>query len=312
MKSWVLVFCIFLVSVGNSLAQNTQPSPTPIPRSSSNQPTNQNQRQDNRGINAAFDNLRSMELQQNAQPPNELVLREKVEPLYRKPSKKELKNLLPSQSLLTQYERFLQKPNTGIFKLSADSNCAINPQVVVATEKCLSNDIPGAGTAFSFRVNSHRVLHLSDLVLDKNVIRTGSLLQQGLMVNLGNIELDEISAQSTGLKYLIDFKPTTNNEELQKLEEKLGKGIKSEGFTYSYGLYIGDKTTFALRSIAYRSKVIRSVSGVKYNEMDYDKRKDVIVVFRVVEKDSNGDLTILWKEILRKDSPVIKIDEKEK
>ncbi|MEK7722844.1 MAG: hypothetical protein AAB336_00700, partial [Acidobacteriota bacterium] len=309
------VFCILIGSVVNSLSQNTQPAPTPpptSPRGSQNQTTNQNQRQDIRGINAAFDNLRSLEIQQNA--PKELgtVLSEEIQPLYRKPSKKELKNLLPSQSLLTQYEKFLKQSETGIFKLSADSNCAVNPQVVVATEKCLSNDIPGAGTAYSFRVKSHRILHLSDLVLDKNVIRTGSLLQQGVLVNLGNIELDEISTQTVGLKYLFDLKPVTQKEELANLEETLSKGVKSDGFIYSYGLYIEDKTTFALRSVAYRSKVMRSVSGVKYDEFDYDKRKDIVVVFRVVEKDENGDLTILWKEIARKDSPVIKIDEKNK
>ena len=46
--------------------------------------------------------------------------------------------------------------------------------------------------------------------------------------------------------------------------------------------------------------------------MNYDKRNDVTVVFRVVEKDANGDLTILWKEISRKNSPEIKLDAKGK
>jgi hypothetical protein len=135
-------------------------------------------------------------------------------------------------------------------------------------------------------------------------------MQQGVMVKLGNVELEQISAQTPGLKFLFEFKPVTSNEELANVEEKLSKGIKSDGFIYSYGLYVEDKTTFALRSIAYRGKFERAVSGVKYNEMDYDKRKDIIVVFRVVEKDATGDLTIIWKEIARKDSPVIKVDEK--
>lgn len=304
MKFWVLAFCILIVSVGNSLSQNTRPTPTPQ-RGGQNQ-TTQNPRQTNQDINAAFDNLRSIELQQNTPKGLENVLSEQIQPLYRKPSKKELKNLVPSQSVLTQYEKFLKQSETGIFKLSADSTCATNTQVVVATESCLLNDIPGAGTAYSFRVDSHRILHLSDLALEKNVIRTGSLMQQGVMVKLGNIELDEVSAQTAGLKYLFEFKAVTDNEELQKIEEKLSKGVKSDGFTYSYGLYVDNKITFALRSIAYRGKFERAISGVKYNEMDYDKRKDIIVVFRIVEKDANGDLTILWKEISRKDSPVIK------
>ena len=318
MKAWVLVFCTLIMLVGNNLAQNNQPTPTPPATQSSsrsgsqNQTNTQNQRQDDKGINAAFNNLRSLEIQQNAGKTIETILNDEIRPLYRKPSKKELTNLTPTPALFSKYENFLQQSDTGIFKISADSTCAGNLQVVVAAESCLSNNIPGAGTAYSFRVKSHRMLHLSDLVLDKNVIRTGSLLQQGLMVNLGNIELNEVSTQTVGLKYLFDFKPLTNKEELKSFEEKLSKGIKSDGFTYGYGLYVEDKTTFALRSIAYRGKFQRSISGVKYNEMDYDKRTDIIVVFRIVEKDAKGDLTILWKEISRKDSPVIKIDEKNK
>ena len=180
---------------------------------------------------------------------------------------------------------------------------------MVATEKCLLNDIPGAGTAYSFRVKSHRLLHLSDLILEKDIIKTDSVLQQGILVKLGSIKLQEVSLQTDGMKFLLDFKPALNKEELQKNDELLGKGIKAEGFTYAYGLFVEDKATYALRSIAYRGKVPRSISGVKYNEMDYDKRKDLVVAFTVIEKDPNGNVTVIWKVIQVKDSP--KLDSKE-
>jgi hypothetical protein len=132
------------------------------------------------------------------------------------------------------------------------------------------------------------------------------------MVNLGNVELEEVSARTSGLKYLFELKAATSKEELLEIDQNLVKGVKSEGFSYGYGFYAEDKTTFALRSIAYRGKILRSISGVNYNEMDFDKRKDIIVVFRIIEKEANGDITILWKEISRQDSPVIKIEEKNK
>ncbi len=217
MRSCVLAIGVLVVLVGSSLAVNGQtPSTTPPPQPNPGGQTRTDPRLDARKINAGFENLRSLEIIQNPQMTKEDILRQVVDPLYRKPSKKELKNLLPSDAILTQYKNFLQQSDTGIFKLSADSNCDANLKVVVANEGCVLNNIPGAGTAYSFRVKSHRMLHLSDLVLDKNVIRTGSLLQQGIMVNLGNIELDKISAESAGLKYLVDFEPSTNNEELQK------------------------------------------------------------------------------------------------
>lgn len=310
MKSWILVFGILICSVCNGLSQNNQTSSSSSSSSSSSQSSSgggQMTMQDQKQINSRFDNLRAVELQQNAGKPMQRILDEEIRPLYRKPNKKELANLTPSQSLLTQYEKFLKQPDTGIFKLSADSTCAANAQVVVATETCLSNNIPGAGTAYSFRVESHRMLHLSDLVLEKDVIRTGSLMQQGLLVNLGNIELDQISLQTPGLKYLLEFNPSMKQEEIQTFEEKLSKGIKADGFIYGYGLYVENQKTFALRSIAYRGKFQRAVSGVTYNEMEFDKRKDIVVVFRIVEKDANGDLTILWRELQTKDSPKIEL-----
>jgi hypothetical protein len=324
MDKWMLTFCLLVTGFLDCPGQTNQTAPptsSTSPPATSTQPSSSGNtgragqitdRRQLERIDRAFEALRNLEIPQKMERSPASIMSEEIHPLYRKPGKKELKNLLPSRSLLAQYEKFLQEPETGIFKLSAESSCALSTQVVVATEKCLSVNIPGAGTAYSFRAKSHRMLHLSDLILDKNVIKTDSLLQQGLMVNLGNIELDQVSAQTAGMKYLFDLKPAANKEELLSLNEKLSQSVKADGFTYSFGLYVEDKTTFALRSIAYRGKIRRSISGFKYNEMDFDKRKDIIVVFRIIEKDPNGDITVLWKEIFRQDSPVIKIDDQDK
>ena len=139
MKAWVLVFCTLIMLVGNNLAQNSQPTPTPPATQSSsrsgsqNQTNTQNQRQNDQEINAAFNNLRSLEIQQNAGKTIETILNDEIRPLYRKPSKKELTNLTPSPALLTKYDKFLQQSDTGIFKISADSTCAGNSQVVIGS-----------------------------------------------------------------------------------------------------------------------------------------------------------------------------------
>jgi hypothetical protein len=85
------------------------------------------------------------------------------------------------------------------------------------------------------------------------------------------------------------------------------RGIRRDGFLYRRGLFIVENTTFALRSIAYEGKHYRAINGLTYNEFDYDKRNDVIVVFRIVEKDEAGNVTILWKELSEKNSPKLKI-----
>jgi hypothetical protein len=71
-------------------------------------------------------------------------------------------------------------------------------------------------------------------------------------------------------------------------------------------LPVADNTTYALRSIAYQGTIMRSIQTLTYNELDVDKRRDVIVVFRVVKRDADGSVTILWKELSNKNAPKLK------
>lgn len=326
MKLWILGFFILLMIFGLCPAQENQKLPTAsqsAPSASSsvetapannNSKKNKNTYQEQRRqtqLGKSFQDLSRLEMPDDFRISARAASLE-IQSLYRKPNKKELKNLMPSPELLSKYDKFLQQPNTGIFKLSGDSSCSINEKVIVATENCLEKDIPGAGTAYSFRVKSHRLLHLADVILDKDIIRSDGIIQQGIMVNLGDLELESVSAQTDGIKFLLDFKPSTTVEDLQKTDQELGDGIKADGFIYQYGFYADDKTTFALRSIAYRNKIPRSVSGFRYNEMDFDKRKDILVVFRIIEKETNGDITVLWKELFQQDSPKLNLTKKDK
>jgi hypothetical protein len=52
---------------------------------------------------------------------------------------------------------------------------------------------------------------------------------------------------------------------------------------------------------------LRSIDGITYNELDYDKRRDVIVAFRVVDRDGTGNLTLLWKKLRDTGSPTLRI-----
>jgi hypothetical protein len=49
--------------------------------------------------------------------------------------------------------------------------------------------------------------------------------------------------------------------------------------------------------------VPRAVRGISYNELDFDKRRDVIVAFRVVRMDPDGSISILWKQLADGESP---------
>jgi hypothetical protein len=230
-----------------------------------------------------------------------------VQSMYRKPSKTELEILSPSKASTEEYAEFLKQPHTGILKLNADFRCAQNTEVVSADENCSKYKlIPGGGTAYSFRFNSHRILRLSDLILQKNVLRTEGILQQGIMVDLGDIPIRDVNAATPGLKFLVMFEPSNKKSDTEKLSRLLNNGIWSDGFLYRLSFYAKINRTFALRSVAFEGNYLRVYDGAAYDELVFDKRKDVLVVFRIVDIDLDGNTTIVWKELGRHDVPSLK------
>lgn len=264
-----------------------------------------------RGDNTrSFYDLGTLDIKQINVNDLEASRRRLEETIYRSPTKEEIRPLNPSAYLLEKYASFLRQDDTGIVKLNSNAECGINPNVIVAKENCLQNPIPGGGSAYSFRMENYRLPQLADLILLKDVLKTDGVFQQGIMVRVGDVPLENLALETAGLKYLFDFKPAENLADLRQNDAKFSKGVQDGGFLYRMGFFVDEKTTFALRSIAYKGKVERSVSGVKYNELDFDKRKDVIVAFRVVEKDAGGNITILWKILSRRNSPTLKGDHK--
>lgn len=237
---------------------------------------------------------------------NLIFLKKNVEPLYRKPTDKELKSVEPRRELFAKYAEFLRQPNTGLTKLIDDKGCADSTKVVVATENCLQYTMPGGGSSFSFRTENYRIARLADLTFTSKSFQASGVLLHGIFVNLGSVPLESVTLQTAGMKYLTEFQPEPDYNKGRQLDQQLTRGIRRDGFLYRRGLYTVENATFALRSVAYDGKYFRAVEGVTYNEFDYDKRRDVIVTFRIVEKDAAGNVTILWKALREKNSPKVK------
>ena len=235
-----------------------------------------------------------------------VFLQRKVEPLYRKPTSKELKAVEPRRELFVRYAEFLRQTDTGLTKLIDDKGCAENTKIVVATDDCLKYTMPGAGSSFSFRTENYRLARLSDITFTDKSFQASGVLLHAIFVNLGDVPLEQITRETRGLKYLSDFQPETDYEKAKAIDEELTKGVARDGFLYRRGLFMVENTTFALRSVAYGGKYFRSVGNLTYNEFDYDKRRDVIVVFRIVETDEAGNVTLLWKKLQEKNSPGVK------
>lgn len=301
MRCWILLGLIVL-SGAPALAQIV-PTPTPTPRPGS--------RQAAAGPVAAdstnFERLRSMELVTKTDRATSHPLLDPRSGIYRRPDKDETEVLAVSEVLLSQYAALLKEPNTGIVKLSGESSCISDTDVIVATEKCLPFTMPGAGTSYSFRTESYRLPRLADLILFDGIFRTGGVYQLVVMAELGDVAVGDVSLATKGMKYLVDLIPVRDSDKFMEFNDATIKGFEVDGFLYRKGHPVKDNFTYALRSIAYRGKFMRVVDGVAYDELDFDKRRDVIVVFRVVERDTTGNTTIVWKLLKDLEAPKLNV-----
>lgn len=318
MKRILSVFLVALFSIMAVSAQTGNPSPgtpstpsNPPPESSGNNSASQQRgSQQSSPAQKVFNQRQSLA---NSAMELEMLSRGVVDPftkvrpdvdkLYRKTNKKDLNKLSFNQQDFTDSAVFLREKNTGLIKLLPDAGCDKGTAVVVVTDNCLKYDFPGAGSAYSFRTADYRIQQLSDLIFTGEHFYSNSVWTQGIFVAIGDVPLDQINLQIPAAKYLSDFQPAVEQEKAVEFQQKLERGIKSDNFVYSQAVAANENTTYLLRSVAYNGKFYREVKGVVYDEFTFDKRKDVIVGFRVIRKDPDGAVTILWKELSRQDSP---------
>lgn len=230
-------------------------------------------------------------------------VRRDIDNLYRKTNKKELKLLGVNEGDKQKYGLFLKSDKTGLVRLISDLGCSANTKVIVASEECLKYSMPGGGSSYSFRVEDYRIPQLADLTFFDSTFESNGQLLIGIFAGIGDTALENVSVQSPGVKYLSDVKPVTKFEEAVKLQQHFSKGFMKDGFFYGSRIKAVENMTYVLRSIAYEVEVPRAVNGITYNELDFDKRKDVLIAFRIVRKENDGSVTLLWRELARTKSP---------
>ena len=123
---------------------------------------------------------------------------------------------------------------------------------------------------------------------------------------LGDLPLESVSLSNDGMKFLLNYRPAVNNDEVLSKTEELAKGLRADNYTYAKTAPVLENMTYAIRVIAYRGKIMHPLGkNYFYNELEGDKRVDLIGVFRITRRE-DGNLTLLWKELQRKGAPKIK------
>lgn len=177
---------------------------------------------------------------------------------------------------------FLKQKNTGLIRLLPYQR---------ANEKI----IRGGGSYYSFHYLSHEYGSGSDLQLVRPLILTPGYVpakgfenrlemlavgfagaDYGMLTNLGDVLLDEITLKDPRARYLAEYEPPVSDPQARCEFVRFSSGETIDGRLYKRTLPVEAGATYLLRSIV-------------YNE------SDVLVAFRLLRQDEDGSVIIAWK-----------------
>ena len=224
-------------------------------------------------------------------------------------TKEDINAIAVSPEDLRTFAGFLKQPGTGIIRLHSAEICTPEKLVIHATGNC-PNNVEGKATGYSFREKDYKIKALSDILFANNKLSSAGIFTIGLLSNLGDIDINNLNLTSNGIKQLAEYEPANDKTEMAKEYQLFTKGVQVGDNIYKRETEVKENNSYVLRSIAYKGKLIAGSGVNKINFLADDNRKDVLVVFRIVRTHEDGSITLLWKELNRKPSPKVVLEEK--
>jgi uncharacterized protein with PIN domain len=147
----------------------------------------------------------------------------------------------------------------------------------------------GGGAFYSFERLTHEYGFGSDVMLEQNQFAVGFAgASFGFMLNLGDVPLENVSAETEAVQFMASFKAPSVEAEARTSYRQFGDGDGHTAgqWTYRSRLPAVASNTYALRSINYGGS-------------------DLLVAFRVARKDDDGSAVLLWKLLQKYPTPTL-------
>ena len=167
-------------------------------------------------------------------------------------------------------------------------------------------DIIPLSSYYSFRKKNYSPQSLADLELRDGKFVTNGNLANGIMVSLGDLPIESATLENIGIERLLEFPLVKNEQELSVRLKQLESGIKVGDSLYASSLPALENNTYAIRVVAYRGLDYSRGIDPYFRLYEWDKRNDILVIFRTIRKDESGNYTLIWKELRQKNSPKLK------
>ncbi len=178
---------------------------------------------------------------------------------------KEREFLSAAPSDHAEYAEFLRQPETGLIRLLPREKYQKRLTTV------------GGGAYYSFLRRTHNYGYGSDLELYKDEFSVGFAgASFGYLLMLGDMTLDEVIPETEGVQFLAALVSPSKEPEARAQQHHSHKGIKHGDFTYQRRAPVQIGKTYVVRSVSYRDS-------------------DTLVAFRVLRRDEDGSVILLWK-----------------
>jgi hypothetical protein len=214
-----------------------------------------------------------------AQSENRFKTIKEIDSLRKQLSKKEKIFLSPLPEEFAAHAEFLKQPKTGLFRLL--------PRGVYGNQLT----IRGGGAYYSFVRLTHEYGYGSDIQLQvrepfatANFVSGFAGANYGFFTVIGDIPLEKVTLEHRAIKFLIAYDPPSKEPEVRAEQRRAYTGIEKDGFMYKNSVLAIPNCTYVLRSIDFHNS-------------------DVLVAFRVLKKEDDGSLLILWKMLKRFSRP---------
>jgi hypothetical protein len=168
-----------------------------------------------------------------------------------------------------EFASFLTQPQTGIIRLLPRELYDGNGKRRLA--------IVGGGAFYSFVRKTHEYGQGSDILLAQNELSVGFAgADYGLLLDLGDVSIEQVASNDGAARALLDYKPPVKEADVRAEARKLWRGLELSGFTFTGRVPAIASSTYLLRSIS-------------------PERSDIMAVFRVVRRDADGSIILLYK-----------------
>ncbi|HEV7859340.1 MAG TPA: hypothetical protein VGO91_12030 [Pyrinomonadaceae bacterium] len=197
------------------------------------------------------------------------------------------KTLRPAKTDLAANAQFLKQPHAGLVRL-----LPAKAGKVVSVEKLGKEGppvtFPGGGAFYSFTKLNHVPDVWSDLkFIDGEFEVAFGPEVLGALTMLGDVPLDSLTIENPALSLLAKYAPPSNVKQAKSEYERFKKGVSLENYLFKTAFPVQQNMTYALRSIAY-------------------DRSDLLVAFRMLRRETDGSVLILWKRIEKFPTPKLK------